>query len=228
MNKRHILVIEDDRAIARALDLELTHEGYAVIVAHDGREGLDIASEKSCDLILLDIMLPEISGVEVCRRLRQFTSVPEIMLTAKDSIMDKVVGLDCGANDYVTKPYAIEELLARIRASLRGRPQTARSAETLSVGNIVLETSTYRVWRGTEAVELTRREFELLEYLMRNPGIVLTREQLSQAVWGYNYLGNTNIVDVYIRYLRSKIEDEGGARLIQTVRGVGYMLSEDE
>lgn len=222
-----ILIIEDERQIARFLELELQHEGYATEMAYDGRDGLLEAEMKKPDLVLLDIMLPGINGMEVLRRIRQFSDVPVIILTAKDDTTDKVMGLDLGANDYITKPFVIEELLARIRAALRKNIQMAQLPKNLSAGSLRMDLEQHQVWRGRESIDLTKKEYDLLEYLLRNKGIVLTRDQIMENVWGYDYVGDTNLVDVYIRYLRSKVDSEH-SRLIQTVRGVGYMLREDK
>ncbi|WP_039767544.1 MULTISPECIES: response regulator transcription factor [unclassified Caldicellulosiruptor] len=223
-----ILIIEDEKQIARFIELELKHEGYDVYVCYDGIEGLKKVEEIHPDLILLDIMLPGINGIEVCRKVRQYSNVPIIMVTAKDDIPDKVMGLDSGADDYVTKPFAIEELLARIRAALRKSKQLNIIREVLSIGDLTIDTSKRIVIRAGRIIELTKREYDLLEYLVRNKGIVLTREQILENVWGYSYMGDTNVVDVYIRYLRSKIDDGFKTKLIHTVRGVGYKCEEKE
>ena len=223
-----ILLVEDEEKLARFVELELKHEGYAVDKAFDGREGLEKAEGGGYDLLLLDIMLPGLNGLEVLRRLRKAgSSMPVIMLTARDAVMDKVTGLDMGADDYVTKPFSIEELLARIRASLR--KQTAQKQETglLSCGGLTVDVSRHRVTRDGKDIELTGREFSLLQYFMENKTIVLTRDQLLEKVWGYEYLGETNVVDVYVRYLRGKIDDGFDQKLLQTVRGVGYVLRDD-
>lgn len=227
MSKKKILIVEDEIKIARFLELELTHEGYDVEQAHDGREGLQKAQNEPFDLIILDIMLPHINGIEVLRKIRQTSTIPIIMLTAKDEVMDKVIGLDMGANDYVTKPFAIEELLARIRAALKAGRQLVSKENTLQLGNLKLDTDMYKVTYGTEIIELTKKEFDLLHYFLENKNIVLTRDKILQAVWGYDYIGDTNIVDVYIRYLRSKIDDKYNIKLIHTVRGVGYILKHE-
>jgi len=227
MSKKKILIVEDEIKIARFLELELTHEGYDVEQAHDGREGLQKAQNEPFDLIILDIMLPHINGIEVLRKIRQTSTIPIIMLTAKDEVMDKVIGLDMGANDYVTKPFAIEELLARIRAALKAGRQLVSKENTLQLGNLKLDADMYKVTYGTEIIELTKKEFDLLHYFLENKNIVLTRDKILQAVWGYDYIGDTNIVDVYIRYLRSKIDDKYNIKLIHTVRGVGYILKHE-
>ncbi|HIQ68838.1 MAG TPA: response regulator transcription factor [Candidatus Avoscillospira stercorigallinarum] len=221
-----ILIVEDEAAIARFVELELRHEGYAVDKAEDGRSGLDQALAETYDLILLDIMLPGLSGLEVLRRLRREKDTPVILLTARDTVMDKVSGLDMGADDYITKPFAIEELLARIRTALRKRPPKAPDA-LLTLGPITMDTARRQVRCGGQAVELTTREFDVLRLFLENPEIVLSRETFLSKVWGYDYVGETNVVDVYIRYLRSKLDAACGRSLIHTVRGVGYVLRED-
>lgn len=228
MSTSRILIIEDEKQIARFVELELQHEGYKTEAAYDGREGLKAFEQNQPDLVLLDIMLPGINGMEVCRRIRQFSEVPVIMLTARDEITDKVMGLDLGANDYITKPFAIEELLARIRNALRKNGQLPRLQKNLTVGDLRMDVSKHQVVKGNETIDLTKKEYDLLEYLLRNKGIVLTRDQMLENVWGYDYAGDTNVVDVYIRYLRSKVDNSRDARLIQTVRGVGYVLREEE
>ena len=222
-----ILIVEDEKKIARFLELELTHEGYEVQTAGDGRSGLEQAQSWQPDLLILDLMLPELSGIEVCRRLRHDSDVPIIMLTAKDDVSDKVMGLDMGADDYMTKPFAIEELLARIRVALKKHARTEDApTHKLEVLGVCLDEDRHEVTVQGENVELTNREFELLHTLMRNKNIVLTREKLLNEVCGYDYVGETNIIDVYVRYLRTKIDDHFGIKLIQTVRGVGYCIKE--
>lgn len=224
-----ILIIEDEEKISRFLELELTHEGYLVEKAADGREGLDLALAGGFDMVLLDIMLPGLNGLEVIRRLRRVSDVPVIMLTARDAVMDKVSGLDMGADDYVTKPFAIEELLARIRVTLRkkrGQQEKAEASGVLTWGKLRLDPAAFTVNYENTPIELTRREFMLLELLLRNKNIVLSRDTFLERVWGYDYIGETNVVDVYIRYLRSKIDDVFGIHLIRTVRGVGYVIQE--
>ena len=221
-----ILIVEDEEKLARFVELELRHEGYRVDKAADGRTGLDKAEGGEYDLILLDIMLPGLSGMEVLRRLRKNSQVPVILLTARDSVTDKVMGLDTGADDYVTKPFEIEELLARIRAALRKRVKETDSG-LLKVGELTLDPERYHAEYAGEPIELTAREFSLLNMLMENESIVLTRQTLLDKVWGYQYVGETNVVDVYIRYLRGKIDDAFGVKLIHTVRGVGYTLREN-
>lgn len=222
-----ILIIEDEANIARVLQLELEHEGYQAEISGDGLDGLNRASAGKWDLILLDIMLPGLNGIEVLRRLRrQDRQTPVLLLTARDSIPDKVTGLDQGANDYITKPFEMEEVLARIRANLRFRRGSNGSHSALRVGDLHLNPKTREVKRGEQDIHLTPREFELLTYLMRHAGQVLEREQIIQEVWGFDFVGETNVVDVYIRYLRQKIDKHAPAPLIHTVRGVGYTLRE--
>jgi len=220
-----ILLVEDEAAIARFVELELGHEGYAVTKAEDGRQGLALAEEGGFDLVLLDIMLPGLNGLEVLRRLRKSSDVPVIMLTARDAVMDKVTGLDMGADDYITKPFSIEELLARIRTALRKK--SAQALPQLTAGPLVLDIARHSLTVEGQTVDLTGREFALLQALMENKDIVLTRDVLMERVWGYDYLGETNVVDVYIRYLRAKIGEKTGQQLIHTVRGVGYVLREE-
>ena len=221
-----ILIVEDEEAIARFVELELRHEGYEVGKAADGRAGLDMALSGEYDLVLLDIMLPLLSGMEVIRRLRKESQIPVIMLTARDTVMDKVSGLDMGADDYITKPFAIEELLARIRTALRKRPRTESPKTLLTCGPVVMDVARHLVTCQGNPVELTSREFDVLKLMMENQQIVLSRDTFLAKVWGYDYVGETNVVDVYIRYLRSKIDDAYGVDLIHTVRGVGYVLRE--
>lgn len=222
-----ILIIEDEEKIARFVELELKHEGNEVEKAFDGREGLDKALSGSFDLILLDVMLPQLNGLEVLRRIRLEKDVPVILLTARDAVMDKVSGLDAGADDYITKPFAIEELLARIRVALKKRGTKEVVTHTMSVMGVTLDEERHEVTVNGDAIELTNREFELLRMLMKNKNIVLDREKLMNEVCGYDYIGETNIIDVYIRYLRTKIDDRYGIKLIQTVRGVGYVIKDN-
>lgn len=227
--KERILIIEDEEKIARFVELELSYEGYQVVKAGDGREGLALLEEQVFDLLLLDIMLPGINGIEVLRRVRKSSQIPVIMLTARDSVVDKVTGLDSGADDYITKPFAIEELLARIRTALRKKNVTAGNAGTvLQLGILTLDAGGRKATVSGETLELTKREFDLLQYMMENKDIVLTRDVLLQRVWGYDYQGETNAVDVYIRFLRGKIDDVYGVKYIHTVRGVGYVMRETE
>ncbi len=231
MNK--ILIIEDEEKIARFIELELSHEGYEVTKAGDGRTGLELAEGGTFSLVLLDIMLPELNGLEVLRRLRRTSDVPVIMLTARDAVMDKVAGLDQGADDYITKPFAIEELLARIRLVLRRRSSDRKenvsdtAGDVISCGELTLSESRHEVKYQGKEIELTGREFDLLNTLLINKNIVLSREKLMDKVWGYDYMGETNVVDVYVRYLRSKIDDVFGVNLIHTVRGIGYVIKDD-
>ena len=224
----NILVVEDEFKIARFLQLELEHEGYAVDLDQDGRAGLDKALTGSYDLILLDVMLPSLNGMEVLRRLRQTSEVPVILLTAKSDIMDRVMGLDLGADDYMVKPFAIEELLARIRKRLKSKMLNPAETVLLQAGNLSLDINKHIVTYANDPVELTKTEFELLQYLMFNKGIALTRENILNKVWGYDYSGDTNVVDVYIRYLRSKIDEKYDTKFIHTVRGIGYQLRDEE
>ena len=224
-----ILIVEDESKIARFIELELKYEGYEVVIASDGRSGLEKGLAKDIDLILLDIMLPGLSGIEVCRRIRMESSVPIIMLTAKDDVTDKVAGLDIGADDYMTKPFAIEELLARIRVALNRHSKLSHSkVDMLEIGELKLNLTSHSAFYGEDELALTKKEYELLEYLLRNKNIALTREQMLNNVWDYEYLGDTNVVDVYIRYLRQKIDDKYGIHLINTVRGVGYIIKDEK
>lgn len=222
-----ILIVEDETNIARFVELELMHEGYEVDKAFDGREGLDKAMDGEYALILLDVMLPGLNGLEVLRRLRTKKDTPVIMLTARDAVMDKVSGLDAGADDYITKPFAIEELLARIRVALKKRSGTKQESHIISVGEVSLDEDRHEVTVRGEVLELTNREFELLHCLMRNKNIVMDREKLMNEVCGYDYIGETNIIDVYVRYIRTKLDDRFGIKFIQTVRGVGYVVKEN-
>ena len=221
-----ILIVEDERKIARFLELELQHEGYEVDTAGDGRTGLEKALTWNPDLMILDLMLPELSGIEVCRRLRHESDLPIIMLTAKDDVSDKVMGLDMGADDYMTKPFAIEELLARIRVGLKKhRAAAAPVSNVITVGKLSLDPSKYAVTWDGQPLALTKKEFDLLKYLMEHKGQAVTRDALLSDVWGYDYAGDTNVVDVYIRYLRHKIDEPFGVKTIHTIRAVGYMFS---
>ena len=223
-----ILLIEDEEKLARMVELELTYEGYQVEKAFDGRTGLDRALAGAADLILLDIMLPRLNGLEVLRRYqKEGGTAPVILLTARDTVVDKVSGLDSGAVDYVTKPFAIEELLARIRVALRKKGRSTTVSDVKTLGKLSLSTARHEVTYDGHPVELTSKEFALLDYLLTNQGIVMSRDVLLDKVWGYGYMGETNVVDVYIRYLRAKIDDVYHVKLIHTVRGVGYVLRED-
>lgn len=224
-----ILIVEDEKKIARFLELELLHEGYEVDTANDGRTGLEKAKTWNPDLMILDLMLPELSGIEVCRRLRHDSDVPIIMLTAKDDVSDKVMGLDMGADDYMTKPFAIEELLARIRVGLKKRRAESAplSPAVITAGLLRLDPGSYSVSYDGIPVSLTKKEFDLLKYLMQHKGQAVTRDALLSDVWGYDYAGDTNVVDVYIRYLRHKIDEPFGIKSIHTIRAVGYMFSHE-
>ncbi|MBL4976149.1 two-component system response regulator YkoG [Bacillus halotolerans] len=226
MEKGHILIVEDEEKIARVLQLELEYEGYSVTIKHNGSEGLNAATEGLYSLLLLDVMLPGLSGLEVLRRLRKTDQeTPVILLTARDSVPDKVTGLDIGANDYVTKPFEIEELLARIRAALRQTGSKTEDIGTfLTYDDLQVNEKTREVRRGDKEVELTPREFDLLVYMLKHPQQVLTREQILSSVWGFDYIGDTNVVDVYIRYIRKKLDYPYEKQLIHTVRGVGYTI----
>ncbi len=217
-------MIEDEVKIARFLELELSHEGYEVEVAHEGKQGYAKATSDKVDLIILDLMLPGLSGIEICRRIRRQSDVPIIMLTAKDDVTDKVMGLDSGADDYVTKPFAIEELLARIRVALKRKEKIPGQKQIITAGDLTLFKDEYRVTFRGEEISLSKTEFDLLKYLLENQGVVLSRDKILEHVWGYDYVGDTNITDVYIRYLRNKIDQKYDVPLIHTVRGVGYML----
>ncbi|QIZ71324.1 response regulator transcription factor [Oxynema aestuarii] len=221
----HILAIEDEAKLAAFIELELKYEGYHVTVASDGLSGLKAAREHHPDLVILDWMLPGMSGLEVCRRLRATGDrVPVILLTAKDDISDRVAGLDAGADDYVVKPFSIEELLARVRAQVRRHNEP--DPDRLQFSDLSLNRRTREVFRGDRAIELTAKEFDLLEYLIAHPRQVLSRDRILENVWGYDFMGDSNIIEVYVRYLRLKLEAQGEKRLIQTVRGVGYVLRE--
>ena len=219
----NILVVEDEAKLAQFIELELKYEGYQVTVANDGFTGITMAREMKPDLIILDWMLPGLSGLELCRRLRTTgDKVPVILLTAKDDVSDRVAGLDAGADDYVLKPFSLEELLARVRAHLRRTQEP--NPDLLVFDDLSLNKGTREVFRGNRSIELTAKEFDLLEYLMTHPRQVLTRDRILEVVWGYDFMGDSNIIEVYIRYLRLKLEANSEKRLIQTVRGVGYVL----
>lgn len=225
MTTARILLVEDEEKLARFIELELGYEEYNVDVAHDGLAGLMAARDTQYDLLILDWMLPGLTGVEVCRRLRTTgNQVPVILLTAKDEVTDRVTGLDAGADDYMVKPFSIEELLARVRAHLR-RTQPD-DPDMLQFDDLTLNRKTREVYRGDRAIELTAKEFDLLDYLMTNSRQVLTRDRILEQVWGYDFMGDSNIIEVYIRYLRLKLEENKEKRLIQTVRGVGYVLKD--
>lgn len=224
-----ILVVDDEIRIARFIELELKYEGYDVQVRYNGRDGLSAMKEDTFDLVILDVMMPDLSGIEVLRRIRQTSDVPVIMLTAKGETMDKVMGLDFGADDYLTKPFEIEELLARIRSALRRYQRQTAYPETqeITVGLLVMDFERHEVKYDNDLVELTKKEFDLLEILIRNKDVVLSREKILNEVWGYDFMGDTNVVDVYIRYIRSKVDDRFNVKLIHTVRGVGYVLKDE-
>lgn len=224
-----ILIVEDEEKIARFVELELIHEGYQTGKASDGRTGLSMAESGQYDLMVLDIMLPVLNGLEVLRRLRKTSDMPVILLTAKDAVMDKVSGLEMGADDYMTKPFAIEELLARIRLALRkaSKGRSVQPCTLLTCGEIVLNVEAHSVTCKGQPVQLTSREFSLLQTLLENKNIVMSRDSLTNRVWGYDYFGETNVVDVYVRYLRQKIDDVFDVQLIQTVRGVGYVIKDN-
>lgn len=224
----HILIVEDDERIANMLRRGLIFEGYEADVAHTGTDGLTKARERMPELVILDLMLPEMDGMEVCKRLRAAGDVPILMLTAKDAIGDRVAGLDAGADDYLSKPFAFEELLARVRALLRRavKSQTPTTPEVLKFMDLELDTGTRQARRGSKVIDLTAKEYDLLHLFMRHPRQVLTRDQIFDDVWGYDFGGESNIIEVYVRYLRMKLEDDELTRLIHTARGVGYVLRE--
>ncbi len=237
MNKR-VLLIEDEEKMARFIELELLYEGYQVEKVYDGRIGLERAVSQDFDIVILDIMLPGLNGMEVLRRMRRQTSVPVILLTARDTVMDKVTGLDSGAADYMTKPFEIEELLARMRNALRRYEQTDQTAEkaqndlekqnrVLTAGRLKLSEQRHTVTYDGESIDLTKKEFDLLQVLLENKGFVMSRDKLLSKVWGYDFSGDTNVVDVYISYLRGKIDQAYGTVLIWTVRGVGYVIKDE-
>lgn len=222
-----ILLVEDDPKLAKFIESELSLEGYHVTVAPNGLDGLTIARDAQPDLLILDWMLPGISGLDICLRLRSTgIQVPIIMLTAKDEVPDRVTGLNAGADDYVTKPFSMEELLARVKARLR-RTQ-ANDLDNLQFEDIILNRLTREVYRGNQLIELTAKEFDLLEFMLRNPRQVITRDRILEKVWGYDFMGESNIIEVYIRALRIKLEASNSKRLLHTVRGVGYVLREQK
>lgn len=230
MNNKRILIIEDEEKMARYLELELTHEGYRADVTHDGRGGHEQFDAGTYDLVLLDLMLPGINGLEVLRRIRRTSEVPVIITTCKGEVMDKVVGLDAGADDYIAKPFAIEELLARIRVALKKNAIKTLSNEQglFYFKPLTVDIQQRQVRHGDTVIDLTKTEFDLLMYLLQNKNVVLTRKQIVSTVWGLDYEGRTNIVDVYIRYLRTKIDERFGTKIIRTIRGVGYYAKEQE
>lgn len=225
-----ILIVEDERKIARFVELELKHEGYEVDYAGNGTEGLAKILDTDPDLVVLDVMLPEMSGIEVCRKAREEgVSTPIIMLTAKDDVMDKVNGLDNGADDYMTKPFAIEELLARIRVALNRHQKIKKEKKETALvhGKLTIDTVKHEVHYGEEVINLTKKEFDLLAYLLQHKNEVISRETLLNEVWDYDYMGETNVVDVYVRYIRQKIDDKFGDKIVNTVRGVGYIIKDE-
>jgi len=226
LNKKDILLIEDDKGITRILELEFKHEGYTYDIAMYGKDGLEKFQNGQYGLILLDLMLPEVSGLEICRKVRKISNIPIIMLTARRDITDKVIGLDLGADDYVTKPFEMEELLARVRAGLRRSKNKMCEMKMLEFADLSINLLTREVIKHGDHIELTKTEYDLLEYLLQNKGLVLTRDQIIEHVWGYDFVGDTNVLDVYIRYLRNKIDYPYETKLIHTVRGVGYTLKE--
>ncbi|ETA78936.1 PhoB family transcriptional regulator [Youngiibacter fragilis 232.1] len=223
MFMKKILIVEDERKLARFMELELTHEGYTVDIVSDGQSALMKLMSKEYDVCLLDLMIPVIDGIEVTKRARAFTDIPIIMITARDGLEDKVKGFDIGADEYMTKPFEMEELLARLRALFRQKNDKSLE-KVLTYKELTLNKETYEVTRGSDRKELTKKEFDLLSYLLENQGIVLTREKILNTVWGFDFEGETNVVDVYIRFLRAKIDDDYEEKLIQTVRGAGYTL----
>jgi two-component system response regulator MprA len=224
VSQPRVLVVDDDAAISASLRRALLYEGYAVTVASDGHSGLQRAQSDAPDLVILDVMLPGIDGVEVCRRIRADDDVPVLMLTARDATADRVAGLDSGADDYLVKPFAYEELLARVRALLRRKP--AQSIRKMTFSDLTMDIGTREVRRGDRLIELTPREFDLLQFFLRNPRQVLNRDRILDIVWGYGFGATSNSVDVYVGYLRAKVEEGGRPRLLHTVRGVGYALRE--
>ncbi|MHC6179945.1 response regulator transcription factor [Clostridium sp. JNZ X4-2] len=227
MENYKILIIEDEKKMSTFIQMELNHEGYTTDVEYNGRDGFEKIQNENYDLVLLDIMLPGLNGMEVCRRVRQFSKIPIIMITAKDDVTDKVMGLDIGADDYLTKPFAIEELLARIRVIRRNNNENLNDYK-YKVDNLIMDTKTHEVTRDGKLIELTKKEYDLLELLLANKNVVLTRDQLIEKVWGYDYFNDTNVVSVFIRYLRSKVDDGFENKLITTVRGVGYVIKGDK
>lgn len=227
MSEKNILIVEDEPKISRVLQLELEYENYKTEIAANGKDALQLMEEQVWDLVLLDIMIPELSGLEVLRRIRRTDeATPIILLTARDEVHDKVSGLDLGANDYITKPFQIEELLARVRVHLRKTAAKKDSGEVFTVGDLSVNLNSHEVKHNGNTIDLTPREFDLLVCLLRNKNIVLKRDQLIEQVWGFDYFGDTNVVDVYIRYLRQKVDKGNNESYIQTVRGVGYTIKD--
>jgi two-component system response regulator MprA len=223
--KERILVVDDDASITTALRRALSFEGYQVDIAHDGEEGLRDARDRVPDLVILDVLMPGVDGLEFCRRMRASDDTPILMLTARDEVADRVRGLDAGADDYLVKPFASDELLARVRALLRRR-EPREQAAALRFADLTVDTRTRQVFRAQREILLSAKEYDLLVYLLRHPKQVLTRDQLLEAVWGYGYDGESNVLDVYVGYLRQKLEANGESRIIHTARGVGYALRE--
>lgn len=221
-----ILIVEDEYKIARFVQMELEHEGFVTAIESNGRIALDRIIQEDFDLVLLDLMLPEMDGIEICARVRELSNIPIIMVTAKDEILDKVTGLNTGADDYMTKPFASQELIARIRAALRKHIAVQPQQQGLHTQNLTLYPERHEVFVEQTPVELTKTEYDLLAYLLRNQNIVLSRERILQEVWGYEFMGDTKIVDVYIRYLRSKLDDCYDRKYIHTIRGVGYVVKD--
>ncbi|MCH5154199.1 MAG: response regulator transcription factor [Clostridiales bacterium] len=222
MDKKSILIVEDEAQISRFLQLELEHENYACTICGDGREALNIALATDFDLIILDVMLPSLNGIEVLRRLRLSKQTPVIILTARDQVVDKVTGLDIGANDYMTKPFAIEELLARIR--LHTKNTVSSVSDNMVCGALIVNAEARAATYAGHVIDLTKKEFDLLLYLMQHRNVVVSRETLLDEVWGFDFYGSTNVVDVYIRYLRAKIDNTFNVEIIETVRGAGYVI----
>ena len=222
--KKKILIIEDDVKISKLLETELKFENFDVDVSFDGRDGLSKATYQKFDLILLDLMLPKMSGIEVCKRVREKSDIPIIILTAKDEISDKVVGFDYGADDYLTKPFSIEELIARIRALFRRVQKVEAEAEIFEFEDLKIDYVAREVFRNNVNIVLTKREFELLDFLVKNEGIALSRDKILEEIWGFEYIGNDTILDLYIKYLRDKIDKNHDRKLIQTIRGVGFVF----
>lgn len=225
MKEFKILIVEDERQMSMFIEMELKHEGYTALAVYNGLDAIKKIEMQQFDLIILDIMLPGLNGLEVCKRIRRFSQIPIIMLTAKSEIKDKVNGLDIGGNDYITKPFAIEELLARIRVIQRNKEV---ETEEMRLKDLVIDLKMHKVMRGNRVIELTKKEFDLLEILLINKNIVMTREQIIDKVWGFDFEGDTNVVDVFIRYLRSKIDDDFENKIISTVRGVGYVIKGED
>ena len=222
--KERILIIEDDSKISRLLEIELKFEGFDPYFAKDGKEGLNMAKYGNYDLILLDVMLPKMSGMEVCKRIREDSQVPIILVTAKDDINDKIVGFDYGADDYLTKPFSTEELVARMKALIRRTKKVSDNKGIFEYEDLKINYPTYEVFRGEDLIPLSKREFELLDFLVINKGIVLTRDKILEEVWGFDYIGNDNILDLYIKYLRDKVDKPYERKFIKTVRGIGFIF----